>query len=176
MGSEYPPFDKAKLEKTWANYAARHNLRDAERALWNSFQYTLRPYVYYDKILIAWTVVKGEPQVKDVFTVVSIETSFQDGIWLHMRSKVNSHAADHLMTHTPRMLPGLNIFGWVPFFNELRFTSARWEDPTLPKNLRLAVCFKMRNAPGKLLTENEEYISELHVFRDRFPQYASTRF
>lgn len=176
MGNESNPgIDKAGYEKVWANHAARLHLSEADKTLWHASRYTMRPFVYFDKILIAWTVLKGVPQIKDILHVTSLDASFQDGIWLRVQSKVHK-GPEHMVTHVPRRLPGLEIFAWLPYFNELRYASAQWEDPSLPKNLRLAVCFKMRSKPDFPLVEGEDYLSELHTFREQFPQYAHTRF
>lgn len=167
-------FDRAAYEKEWANAEARLKLSSDDKAFWDTCKYTVRPFVYFDKILIVWSALKGQPQIKDILAVTSVDGSFQDGLWVRMRSKVTQQ--EFVVNHTPRKLPGLDIFAWVPFFNELRYVSASWDDPMAPRNLRLSVCFKMRHKPDDMLVENEVYLSELHVFRDRFPQYANTRF
>lgn len=167
--------DKAGYEKSWANHAIRLKQADEEKALWSRSRYTVRPYVYFDKILIAWSVVKGEPQTDDVLTVTGMDASFTDGLWINFQSKLSGHA-DFVITHVPRLLPGLDIFAWVPFFNELRFASEDWDDPLAPKNLRLSACFKMRSRPDESLIEGHHYLSELHVFREKFPKFRSVRF
>lgn len=168
--------DKGTLEKEWANAEARLKLGKDDRAAWNKLTYTVRPYVYFDKILIVWTFEKDQPQVKDIFTVTSLDASFQDGLWVRAKSKVTGYEA--LLTHTPRRLaPGLDVFAWLPFFNELRFQSADWNNPAAPRNLRLAVCFKMQEHPqATRLHEGVRYLSELHTFREQFPQFRDTRF
>jgi hypothetical protein len=177
MGNEVGGIDKADragYEKAWANQSARRTLNDEDKNLWAVARYTVRPYVYFDKILIAWSIVKGSPQVKDVLTVTALDASFQDGVWIKVRSKVSQR--ESLLTHAPRKLEGLSIFAWVPFFNELRFASSDWSDPAATKNLRLSACFKMQQRPDDVLQEGVDYLSELHVFREKFPQYANTRF
>lgn len=169
--------DKATLEKEWANTEARLKLGKADKAKWGELSYTVRPYVYFDKILIVWTVVKGQPQVKDIFTVTSIDASFQGGLWVKAKSKVTGF--ESVINHEPRRLAtGLDVFAWLPFFNEVRYANpVDWNNPTAPRNLRLSACFKMTQSPDtRLLREGVHYLSELHVFRDRFPQYADTRF
>lgn len=168
------PIDRQQFEKTWANHAARLSLGDEDKALWATTRYTIRPYAYFDKILVAWTFEKGQPKVKDILTVLDATISFQDGIWIRIKSKVSQR--EQLLTHTPRKVTGLSVFGWVPYFNELRFASSDWDNPEAPKNLRLSVCFKMQERPDSPLLENIDYITELHVFRRQFPQYHGTRF
>lgn len=167
--------DKNSLEKQWAGREARLKLSPDDRALWNSSQCTIRPFVYFDKIMIAWSVEKGQPQVKEVFKVNALDVSFQDGIWLRMHAEIANR--DIVINHTPRrLLPDLKVFGWVPFFNELRFVSADWADVDARKNLRLTACFKTVQSDGAPLREGAHYISALHAFREQWPQYADTRF
>ncbi len=166
--------DRNALEKEWANREARLTLSDEDKKLWSSSRYTVRPYVYYDKILIAWHLQNGQPQVKDVLVVTGLDVSFSEGIWVRIKSKITSREV--LVRHTPRRLPGLNVFCWVPFFNELRFTSGDWEDVQAKRNLRLSLCFRMPDRPDDNLAEGVDYLSELHVFREKFSQYRDTRF
>lgn len=177
MGSEIAGgvIDRSGYEKKWANEASRLSLSSDDKSLWSASRYTMRPFVYFDKILIAWDVVKGEPRIKNILNVIGMDASFQDGIWVKLQSKTQP-GADILITHTPRRLPGLDVFAWVPYFVEVRFVSADWETPNSNKNLRLSACLKMRERPDSVLRENCDYISELHSFRAQFPKYASTRF
>jgi hypothetical protein len=171
--------DRPTLEKQWANQEALMKLSKEDRALWSTSRYTFRPFVYFDKIMVVWTVIKGQPQIKEVLKVVGIEASFQDGIWLRMQAEVAKR--EIMINHSPRrILPGLDVIAWVPYFNELRFVGPDWDDPSTKRNLRLHACFKMRTRgdvdPGSVIAEGHDFISELHVFREQFPQYASTRF
>lgn len=176
MGNNNTGLDKVQLEREWANAEARLKLSKEDRNKWAEMGYTIRPFVYFDKILVAWTVVKGEPQVKDIFTVTSLDASFQGGVWVKAKGKVSGHEA--LFTHTPqRLAPGLDIFAWVPYFNEMRFASQDWNNLSLPRHMRLSMCFKMEGNPLDIrLREGAHYLSELHVFRSEFPQYANTKF
>lgn len=171
------PIDRRALEKQWANHEAQ-KLGHVDRALWQAARYTIRPYVYFNKVLIAWTVVKGEPQIKEVFKVTGVDMSFQGGVALRMYANVAKR--EITLTHSPRrILPNLDILAWVPFFNEIRFASADWGDLSSKKNLRLHVCLKMRENGDDMrveLVEGQDYLSELHVFREMFPQYRHTRF
>jgi len=173
MGATSGAIDKDGYEKQWATAAARQNLSQEDRLIWNESRYTIRPYVYHDKILIAWSYANGEPVIKDIFTVQSVEVSFQDGVWLKLVSEVNRR--ETIITHTPRRLPDLKIFGWVPFFLELRFASADWDNPALARSLRMSACFKMMGKPD-VFVANQDFLTELHVFRDMFPKYQHTRF
>jgi hypothetical protein len=175
MGTDNGGINKAAYEKNWANHAARLNLDDEGKSLWNSSKYTVRPHVYFDKIMIAWMMVKGSPQVKEVFHVTGADLSLQDGVWVKMQPQIAKGLA-HLVTHVPRQLPGLKVFAWVPYFIELRYASIDWDNPNAPKALRLPVCFKMQEMPAHPHMESLDYLTELHVFRDMFPQYANTRF
>lgn len=170
--------DRPALEKQWANQEARLKLGKEDKALWDAARYTVRPYVYYNKVLIVWAVIKGQPQIKEIFKVVGIDSNFQDGIWLRLYAEVAKREV--LVTHSPRkLLPNINVFAWVPFFNELRFVSADWEDHNARRNLRLHACFKMHNSGDErnaALAEGRDYLSELHVFREQWPQYSDTRF
>jgi hypothetical protein len=169
--------DKTALEKQWANQEARSKLSKQDRTLWDAARHTVRPYVYFDKVLIVWTAVQGQPVIKEILKVSGLETSFQDGIWLRMHAEIAGR--DITINHCPRrLLPNLDIFGWVPFFNEMRYASADWDDPGAKRNLRLHTCFKMRSDSRDIrdVVEGHDYISELHVFRAIWPQYASTRF
>lgn len=176
MGSVLGQTDKATLERDWANAEARLKLNKLDKASWSAMGHTIRPHVYYDKILVVWQYAKGQPQVKDIFTTVAVDGSFQDGLWVMLRSKITGH--ESVVTHTPqRLTPDLEIFAWVPFFNEVRFVSQDWNNVNLPRNLRMGLCLKMREDPRKVrLREGVDYLSELHVFRETFPQYSDTRF
>lgn len=177
MGTEHAgsSIDKASYEKKWANHLARLNLNSSDKVIWNQSSWTIRPFVYYDKILVAWTIVRGEPQVKDILAVTSLDASFQDGVWITLQSKILG-GPSQLVTHSPRRLNGLDLFVWVPFFNEMRFHGPEWDNPMSPRNLRLTMCIKMQSDPNHIYQDNRDFISELHVFRERFPQYADTRF
>jgi hypothetical protein len=168
--------DRDHYEKQWANHEARLKLSPEDKMLWDAARHTFRPYVYFDKVLVVWSVIKGEPQIKEVFKIEGLETSFQDGIWLRLQAQIAKRTVT--LSHTPRrMLPDLDIIAWVPYFNELRYASGDWEDLDSRKNLRLHACFKMRaQYPGTTLNEGQDYLSELHVFRAQFPQYAAVRF
>lgn len=178
MGKHISGIDRPDLEKQWANYEARTKLSAEDKALWDSSAHTIRPYVYYDKVLIAWTVIQGQPQIKEVFKATGLDVSFQDGIWMHLDATIAARRVT--VNHTPRrMLPDLDIIAWVPYFNEARFGSSDWNDLAAKKNLRLCGCFKMRSSGDDLrvpLVEGQHYLSELHVFRDLWPQYRSTYF
>lgn len=168
--------DKATLEKEWANTEARLRLNREDKGTWDALGHTIRPHVYFEKILIVFTALKGEPQIKDIFTAVAMDGSFQGGLWVRMKSKVTG--VETILNHAPqRLAPGLGIFAWVPFFNEVRFTADE-RNPNSPRNLRMSACFKMTEDPhgAGLLREGLDYLCELHVFRSRFSQYASTRF
>jgi hypothetical protein len=167
---------KAALEKQWANNEARLKLSGADKTSWRSLSHTIRPFVYYDKTLIIWSLVKGQPNVKDILAVTNVDGSFNEGLWVHIKSKVTGLTT--IIDSTPRrLMPGLEVFAWMPFFNEVRYTGADWNDPAASRNLRLAVCFKMAADPhAPRLHEGLHYLSELHVFRETFPQYADTRF
>lgn len=167
--------NKPALERQWATQAARKGLNRDDRALWESSRYTVRPYVYFDKVLIAWTVVKGQPQIKEIFKVIGLDVSFQDGLQVRLYAEVAK--TETLITHTPhRLLPNLDVFGWVPYFNEVRYASGNWDDPLSKKNLRLCVCLKMLDRGADRVPEGQHVLSELHVFREQWPQYADTRF
>ncbi len=166
--------DRSAYEKDWANAEARLKLGGDDRQQWGASKYTVRPFVYFDKILIVWTLLKGQPQIKDIVAVVGIDISFQDGLWVRLKSKVTNNEC--VVNHTPRRILGLDIFAWMPFFNEMRYAGADWHDPEASRNLRLSCCFKMRHKPDETLIEGSQYLSELHVFRSRWPQYADTRF
>jgi hypothetical protein len=171
--------DRPTLEKQWANHEARLKLNKDDKALWDSSRYTVRPYVYYNKVLIAWTVVKGQPQIKEIFKVIGLDVSFQDGVWLRMHAEIAG--CDVMLSHAPRrLLPNLEVLAWMPYFNEVRFASADWDDLNAKKNLRLHACFKMRSRGDEpvtgLIREQHDFLSELHVFRELWPQYAVTRF
>lgn len=174
MGNETSGINKDALEKQWAQQAARQGLSPEDRNIWNELRYTFRPWVYHDKILIAWAYASGEPVIKDIFNVVNLDVSFQDGIWLKLVSKVHK-SREVSVTHTPRPLPGLKVFAWVPFFVDARFVSADWDKPEAPRSLRVAACFKMAGRPD-ILSPGQDHLSELHVFRETFPQYRSTYF
>ena len=176
MGTERAALDfaeKSGYEKEWANNEARLKLSSEDRAIWNCCKCTIRPHVYFDKIFIVWSVKQGVPEILDVLTVESVDATFEMGIWVHAASKLTK--AKHVITHTPRRLPGLDVFVWVPFFNEIRFASNDWNDVTAPRSLRVSLCFKTRDNKQRLV-EGQHYVTELHVFRDQWPQYASTRF
>lgn len=167
--------DKPALEREWIGDEARKLGKDA-KARWMSLAYTVRPYIYFDKILIVWAYVNGQPQVKDIFTITSVDGSFQGGLWAHAKSKVTGD--EIVITHQPRRLAAdLDVFAWLPFFNELRYVSADWNNPVAPRNLRLSACFKMAEDPRNTRLKNDQhYLSELHTFREQFPQYRTTRF
>lgn len=175
MGSEASGLDKPRYEKEWASQEARLKLDATGRHLWDSSRHTVRPYLYYNKIFIAWGIdANGEVVVRDVFTVISMDATFRDGFWIKLRDR---NRREHLITHTPRLLGDTDIFAWVPYFNECRWHSNDWSDPAAPKSLRLAVCFKMQSDPQCLpLLREQDYLSELHHFRQQFPQFAKTRF
>lgn len=169
------PIDRPALEKTWANQEARLKLSKEDKALWDSARYTVRPFVYYDKVLVVWTILKGQPQIKEVLKVVGIDANFQDGIWLRVHAEVAKR--EILINHTPRRILDFDVFAWIPFFNEVRFVSPDWENPQARRNMRLHTCFKMRgrgDEPRPI--EGQDFLSELHVFREQFPQYSDTRF
>lgn len=174
MSSTESKLDKGSLEREWANHEARLHLSPEDRSVWDALKYTVRPFVYYGKIFIVWHLVKGEPQVKDILNTVGIDASFRDGLWVRLRSEVTKE--EFVITHKPRRLPGTGVFVWLPFFNEMRFVSADWMDPMAPRNLRLSVCFKMRHKHEEILEEGTDYLTELHTFRSRWPQYKDTRF
>lgn len=166
--------DKGSLEREWANHEARLILSPDDRAAWDDMRYVVRPFVYYDKIFIVWHLVKGEPQVKDIFTATTVDASFRDGLWVRLRSSVTSQEC--IVSHRPRRLLDSGVFVWVPFFTEVRFVSADWSDPAAPRNMRLSICAKMRHNHELLLEERCDYLTELHSFRARFPQYRDTKF
>lgn len=167
--------DKATLEKEWANAEARKLGKD-DKAAWQRLGHTVRPFVYFDKILVVWTLKKGEPQVLDIFTVNGVDVDFTSGVTINASGKVSGH--DITITQYPqRLAPGINVFTWLPYFNEIRYSSQNWDNPSLPRALRLSACFKMTEDPRReRLREGIHYLSELHVFREQFPQYADTRF
>lgn len=165
--------DKSAYEKQWASHEARQKLSKEDRHLFETARHTFRPYVYFDKVLVAWTMVQGEPRIKEVFKVVGIDVSFQEGIWLTMYAEVAKR--ELRISHSPRPLLDLGVFAWVPFFNELRYASPDWEDPDARKNLRLHACFKTPSSPDHTV-EGHTYLTELHTFRETWPQYAKTRF
>jgi hypothetical protein len=167
--------DKGALERDMASSEVRAKLSARDRSVWEALRWTVRPYVYYDKILIAWAYTKGRPEILDVFTVESIECSFQQGMWARLRSEQLGEQV--IVTHTPRRLsPELRIFAWLPFFNEVRFHGPDWHNPNSPKNLRVSMCFKMPMSPKEPLREGVHYISEMHTFREQWPEYSTTRF
>lgn len=167
--------DKATLEKEWANAEARRLGKD-DRASWQRLGHTVRPYVYFDKILIVWTLKKGEPQVLDIFTINGVDVDFTSGVWVNGTGKVSGHNIT-ITQYPQRLAPGLDIFAWLPYFNEMRYVSQDWDKPGMARALRLSACFKMTEDPRKgRLRESVHYLSELHVFREQFPQYADTRF
>jgi hypothetical protein len=172
MGSE-TGLDKVRYEKEWAAQEARLRLDSESRSKWEASTYTFRPFIYYKKILVAWEQRGASIVVKDVFTVVSMDANFREGVWVKVRDQSGK---EHIITHTPRLLGDSNIFAWIPYFNEVRWHAGDWTDPTAPKSLRLAACFKMQYSPNDPLLDGQEYLSELHVFRHRFPEYAKTRF
>jgi hypothetical protein len=170
--------DRPTLEKRWANYEARLKLGREDKQLWDASNCTIRPYVYFNKVLIAWTVIRGQPQIKEIFRVIGIDASFQDGVWLRLEAEIAGREVT--ISHSPRrLLPNLDVISWVPYFNEVRFASADWEDLDAKKNLRLCACFKTRergDGENKLILPDHDYLSELHVFREQWPQYADVRF
>lgn len=166
--------NKGALEREWASYEARLHLPSQDRADWDTLRFTTRPFAYYDKIFVAWHVHKGEPHVKDILTVVGLDASFREGLWVRLQSEVRKQ--EFIVSHRPRRLFDLNVFAWIPFFNELRYVSADWNDPAASRNLRLSMCFKMRHKYEEMLEEGVDYLSELHNFRSRWPQYRDTRF
>ena len=167
--------DKATYEKEWANTEARARLNDTDKAKWAEMGHTIRPFAWWNKIFIVWTYVKGQPQIKEIFNTVSMDASFTDGVWVKLKSTITDR--ETIITQYPtRLAPGLDLFAWVPYFNELRFASAEWSNPSLPRSLRMSVCFKSKFDPDKTSREGIDFISELHVFRERFPQYRETRF
>jgi hypothetical protein len=171
--------DRPALEKQWANQEARAKLSREDRILWDDSRYTVRPFVYYNKVLVVWSVIKGQPQIKEILKVVGIEASFQDGIWLRLYAEVAKREV--MINHTPRkLLPSIDVIGWTPFFNELRYVARDWNDNNPRRNLRLHACFKTRGrgdiTPDSVLSEGQDFLSELHVFREQFPQYIDTRF
>lgn len=174
MGSS-PALDKSALERAMAGAEARQKLNTKDKQAWDAFRTTVRPFVYFNKILVAWTLSKGQPQILDIFTVTSANISFQDGLWIVLESKVKDEEV--IIDHTPRRLSAdLQIFGWMPFFNEMRYHGPDWHDPNSPKNMRLTACFKMVAAPSSAVSEGVHYLSELHVFREQWPQYQATKF
>lgn len=166
--------DKSALEREWVANEARLTLSPEDRIAWDTLRYTMRPFAYYDKIFIVWTLVKGEPQVKDILTVNAIDASFRDGLWVRLESDVTKQ--EYIVGNRPRRLGNLGVFAWLPFFNEVRFVSADWNNLTAPRNLRLSICFKMRHKFEEMLEERTDYLTELHAFRSRWPQYRDTRF
>lgn len=166
--------DKPALEKEWVGAEVRLKLNDADKATWAGLGWTIRPFVYYDKLLVAWTLVKGLPQIKDIFQAIAIDATFQSGLWLRLKSKITD--TEVIVTHTPQRLGGLDIFAWMPYFNEVRFASADWNNLTLTRNMRVTACFKMAEDPSRRPREGKHYLSELHTFRAQFPQYKDTRF
>ena len=168
--------DKSALEREWAEDEARLKLEPEDRETWNRLGFVIRPFVYFDKILIAWSYQDGLPVIKDIFTVLYMDGSFQGGLWVRIKSKTTG--VESVLRHQPqRLAPGLDIFAWLPFFNEVRFVSANWNNPTLSRAARLSACFRMVGDPRReALLSGRDYLSELHVFREQFPQYSQTRF
>jgi hypothetical protein len=175
MGIENTGIDRSALEKRWANEQARLTMQTEEdKALWAACRYTVRPFVYYNKILLAWRPVKGQPVIQEVLTVTDINVNFQTGTWVHMKGRVSGQEV--VITQVPRrILPNLDIVAWMPYFNEMRYSSQDWENPLSTRNLRLSACFKTRDKPD-LIVEGQDYLTELHMFRERFPQYSKTSF
>lgn len=178
MGNSNPSNgqEKAVLEKEWANAEARLKLGQDDKSVWSALRHTIRTFAYYDKIFVVWALIKGEPVIRDVFTVQSVDATFQGGLWIKASGKISGHEA--VITQTPqRLAPGLDIFAWVPYFNELRYASGDWSNYNLPRHLRSSVCLKMRHDPeDRFLGEGVVCITEMHLFRQRFPQYSQTRF
>ena len=172
MGNE-AGLDKPRYEKEWSAQEARLKLSPEDRAAWDSASFTIRPYVYFNKIFIVWEFFGGQAHIKNSFTVISMDASFRDGIWVRVRDQDGNES---VINHTPRLLGRLNVFAWIPYFNEIRYHSNEWNDPTAPKALRLAVCFKTQHNPSEPLREGSTYISELHHFRSQFPGFAKVRF
>jgi hypothetical protein len=165
--------EKTQLEKSWAEHEATNKLTPTEFALWKRMGHLFKPVAYHHKIFIAWTMQGDTPQVKEVFTVQSVDCSFQAGMWITVYAKVaNTHFT---LDYTPRLLPGVDIFGWLPHFNEARYVSRDWSDMSQPMALRMNLCLRMMVTPERL-QENRDYIQEVHVFREMFPQYSETKF
>lgn len=162
-----------EYESKWASAEALTKLSKSDYMTWTQLRYVIRPYCYFNKIFIGWTLQHGVPSVKDVFTVVGLDVSFQEGVWVRLRSATS--AREVIINHTPRKLPNVEVFMWTPFVNEFRYAGPDWEDPNSPKHLRISSCLRMQHGP-EFLEEGADYVWELHEFRHRFPQFKDTRF
>jgi len=162
-----------EYEARWVNAEAMLKLSKAEAALWTRFRYVIRPYCYFNKIFVAWTYRQGVPIIKDVLTVMGIEVSFQEGVWMRLQSSTS--AREIAINHTPRKLPNVDAFMWTPFVNEFRYAGPDWDDPNSPRNLRISSCIRMQHG-HEFMEEGADYVWELHEFRSRFPQFKETRF
>lgn len=167
--------ERIRLEFTWANGAVREATPDDADAF-QGLRHGSRMFVYPDKLLIAWSLDAGLHDgvtIHNVYRVTGIDCDFLEGIRLVLCDQQDQR---HLISHVPIRLPGLDVFLWMPAFNEVRFTPKDWFKPMRPTQFRVGLNFKQTRSLAGGPEEGCHYFSELVDFRRRFPHLSDLRF
>jgi hypothetical protein len=165
--------DKLRYEHNWASRALK-NLGDKDLSeAWHTHRCVKRSNLFLNRVLVAWHVVDGDVKVQHVFKVVGCGLSFTEGPWVVLQDEAQHR---YVIGTVPCRLGGLNVFPWLPRFNDVRFTPTEWDNANSPPMLRIAMVYRQGHDLKDGPVEGVDYLSDLNDFKRQAPKYRDARF
>lgn len=164
--------ERVHLEHSWANRAIKDNGSPVDRGLWSNFRYSSRTHTHEKKRYVAWHLVDGKVEILDVLRLECASLSLDYGIGLTLSRRDGTR---HAVTSTPSRPQGLDVFFWVPAFNDVRWLPTTFADAGSERLLRVAMNFKQARG-CKPAVEGTHYVEEFAEFMKHHPEHETTNF
>lgn len=164
-----PPEVRIQYEHNWANRAVKDGLPTATKALWHTFRHASRVHAFPHRTYVVWHLVDGLPVVLDTVRIADVSLSLERGVTVLL--KLSKELGCQLVSSTPSKLPGLDVFFWVPAFNEVRWCPNDWNDHGSARILRIALNFKQMRSLANGPVEGAHYLNELEDLRKLYPDF-----
>lgn len=155
--------DKTRYEQAWVDYLMGQSID------WHLFRSTHKMYLYEGKVLVVWKHVNGQPCVKGLLRVRSVDLSFTVGLRLELQDTKTGYAF-WIDAQPKEALPG--IFLWTPAFCDVRFTPMRYDLPDSTRRLTIPMCCKTRSRSDRP-QEGHSYILPLKEFSQLWPNVTT---
>lgn len=163
-----PDLNKDHYETLWASNLVAPEHRDA----WCKLHSTHKTFANSKSMFIVWKLVDGQAQQLHMLEVSAGMMSMQRGITLQL-TRINEPGTKVIeISHSPTPILDTDVFIWVPFFCNLRWTPRDYDKSHDARFVRLPICIKTKSNFSNAPTEGHVYVTSLKRFKKEWPLSA----
>ena len=161
------PLDKRVYETLWARHMAATTLTQADHKTWLSYRSVDKIYLGSSDRLVVWQRIAGRNQAVKHLRFVGMELCGGELTYTFSCDKTT-----FVVDHFPKWFSDLQVFLWIPHFNEMRNQPDDWNHPDEPFHLTFGLSLWQKSNPVKEVVSGHSYCTTERTFLN---QWASTQ-